>query len=145
MNWILIALLLRVAPLAFALEERHEHSGKPHTEETDDHADAEERRVSSDVGPGKAVTAADSKRGIQLSEKALKALGIKTRKASGAIPKEALVISRENAGVYRLREGWFQLLPKEQLRAGDEFVVEGAELLRVAELAAFEGSGGHSH
>jgi len=148
MKWILFALLLVGTQAVQALEERHEHSGTPHSEEDDAHEESEEQSVSSDVGPGKAVTAADPKQGIQLAVKAVEALGLQTRKVSALpvlVPKEGLVISREKTAVYRVREGWYKLVPLSDLRVGDEMVIQGSDLLRVADLAAFESGGGHSH
>ena len=159
-----ILMILGVVLPAWAFEERHADSGKPHSEEVESHEEEGDASISSDVGPERAVTAADPKRGIQLAEKAIQALQLKTRLISGDtfdLPREAIVASREETGVYRLRDGWFRLIHGDisgtgitvrfqpehaaDLRAGDAVVIEGAGLLRVADVAAFEGGGGHHH
>jgi multidrug efflux pump subunit AcrA (membrane-fusion protein) len=110
------------------------------------------------VGPGKAVTEADAKDGMKLSEAAIKRLGIVFQDAArGAVqelPAESLVLSREETAVYRLRGGWIKRVevrvqarsPKKvtvqsrDLRPGDRIAVAGAPFLRMAELDVF-GSG----
>lgn len=137
-------------------EEGEEHGEEGHEEEGEG--------ISSNVGPGNAVTAADPKRGLQLSEEAVKTLGIKTQPAPSEsfVPKSAIVTFKDETGVYRLRDGWYKLVEgytqpqnnrlrftpheKQDLRPGDKIVVEGAPLLRVAELDAFSGGeAGHGH
>ncbi len=144
MKYLILALMMGVSGHAVAYEEKHEHAGAPHNEQ-ESH---EEARVSSDVGPDKAVTAADPHQGIRLSPKAVQTLRLKMMRVASpnpALPQEALVATREEIGVYRLRDGWFQLVPTHELKAGDDVVVEGAGLVRVAHVAAFDGSGGHPH
>lgn len=157
-------------------DERHEHGDhedhaegkKEGHEEGDEHGEEgheeDEEEFSSSIGPGNAVTAADRKNGLQLSDDALKTLGVKTRPVptDGGLPNQAVVTFKDETGVYRLRDGWYKLIEgetrpqgnrvrftprkKEDLRPGDQIVVEGAPLLRVAELDAFSGGeGGHGH
>ncbi len=164
MRLFLILMILGVVIPAGALEERHPDSGKPHSEEADTHEEEDEAGISSDVGAGKAVTAADPKRGIQLSGKAVQVLQLKTKPVTSGslvLPHEAIVASREETGVYRLRDGWFRLIHGQvsgtgktvrfqpehstDFHAGDAVVIEGSGLLRVADIAAFEGGGGHHH
>ncbi|MBI4423515.1 MAG: hypothetical protein HY554_07305 [Elusimicrobia bacterium] len=116
------------------------------------------------TGQGKAVLEASAKQGLRLSAKALKRLGIKTQRLSGSggyrVPLPALVYSAEEVGVYRLRDGWYKHVDVEisskdrdsavvrsgRLRAGDELVIAGAPLLRVAELDVLGGEeAGHDH
>src|SRR5690349_1497449 len=96
MKWILVMLMAALIQSgAQALEERHHDSGAPHRE--DDHHDEEEGvpQASSNVGPGKAVSAADAERGLQLTLPAVRRLGLETIPVSGkapyAVPPEALV------------------------------------------------------
>lgn len=154
-------------------DERHEHgdsedhteggheTGEEHGEEG--HEEGEEE-LSSNIGPGNAVTAADRKSGLQLSAEALMTLGIKTQPipVHSRFPRGAIVTFKDESGIYRLRGGWYKLIEgetkpqgdlvlftprkKEDLLLGDQVVVEGAPLLRVAELDAFSsGEGGHGH
>lgn len=135
--------------------------------EADDHAHEGEEggggEVAASVGPGKAVTAASPKTGLQLSEKGVRTLGLRTAaigKAPFRVPVSALVYFQSEVGVYRLKEGWFKLVEitvvqknaseatvsSEELAPGDTLVVSGVGGLRVAELEAFGGSGeGHGH
>jgi hypothetical protein len=141
------------------LEENQGHEDRAHGEEH-----GEEEEFSSSVGPGNAVTAAEPKNGFQMSDEALKTLEIKTQPipANDAFPKEAIVSFKDEAGVYRLRDGWFKLIEgetqplgnrirftphkKKDLRPGDQIVVQGVPLLRVTELDAFSsGEAGHGH
>jgi multidrug efflux pump subunit AcrA (membrane-fusion protein) len=115
------------------------------------------------TGPAKAVLEANAERGMRLSEKAHKRLGIKTVRLMGTaplrVPTLALVASKEEVGVYRLRDGWYKHVEVEvsgkergsamirtgDLRPGDEVVVSGAPLLRVAELDVLGEEAGHDH
>lgn len=116
------------------------------------------------TGQGKAILEASAERGMKISDKALKRLGVKTVLLYGVgsfrLPAHALIHSEEEIGVYRLREGWYkhvevELLSKEKnfvvvrakdLRAGDHVVVTSAPLLRVAELDVLGGEeAGHDH
>lgn len=147
----------------------HEHDAR--TEEGhadgDDHGKEgqnEEEETSSSVGPGNAVTAADPQKGLQLSPEAMGTLAIESvpLPANGVLPKSAIVTFKDEVGVYRLRNGWFKLvegatknrnnnalfIPHRpgDLRPGDSVVINGAPLLRVAELDAFStGNAGHGH
>lgn len=141
-------------------EKGEEHEG----EEGVHHEEGEEEESSSSVGPGNAVTAANPETGFQLSEAALKTLGIRTQAllANNTFPKQAIVYFKDETGVYRLRDGWYKLIEgdtepqanrirftphkRQDLRAGDQVVIEGVPLLRVTELDAFSsGEAGHGH
>lgn len=109
------------------------------------------------TGPNKAVLEASEEHGLKLSDKALRRLGVKTTRLSGAgpfrLPAAALVVSREEASIYRLSDGWYKHLDVEivskdrgtvlvrakNLKAGDQVVTAGAALLRVAEMDVFGG------
>lgn len=149
----------------------HENGGEGRHEEGEEHDDQGkegheegEEEASSGVGPGNAVTAADREKGLQFSDEAVKTLGIKTQDAPEefTLPKSAIVTFKDETGVYRLRDGWYKLIEgearprgllvrfishrKKDLRPSDQIVVEGAPLLRVAELDAFStGEAGHGH
>ncbi|MBK7546272.1 MAG: hypothetical protein IPI56_11110 [Elusimicrobia bacterium] len=149
----------------------HENGGEGRHEEGEEHDDQRkegheegEEEASSGVGPGNAVTATDAEKGLQLSDEAVKTLEIKTQAAPEefTLPKSAIVTFKDETGVYRLRDGWYKLIEgearpqgvlvrfipqrKKDLRPGDTIVVEGAPLLRVAELDAFStGEAGHGH
>ena len=64
------------------------------------------------TGPTKAVLAASNEHGMKLSEKALRRLGIQTTRLAGAGPyrvsTKALIYSKEEVGIYRLRDGWYK-------------------------------------
>lgn len=149
----------------------HENGGEGRHEEGEEHDDQGkegheegEEEASSGVGPGNAVTATDAEKGLQLADEAVKTLEIKTQAAPEefTLPKSAIVTFKDETGVYRLRDGWYKLIEgearpqgvlvrfipqrKKDLRPGDTIVVEGAPLLRVAELDAFStGEAGHGH
>lgn len=135
-----------------------------HAEEEHPHHEEESEQVSSSVGPGKAVVAASAEQGFKLADKGIKLLGIQTVPLSGnppfKIPEEALVYFQENTGVYRLRAGFFKLIPikiqqkigseititSDELKRGDSVAHQGIGFLRVVELEAFGGGeSGHVH
>ena len=149
-------------------EHEHGHEGEEKDRQHSDHDGEEsgekehghdEEESTGGVGPNNAVTAADEHDGIKLSPKAIQFIGLQTTAYDGqTIPKLALVFYHDKIGVYRLREGWFKLLPvtlnrqsesplpqAEELRAGDHIVIQGTGLLRVAELDAFSTEVGHGH
>lgn len=145
--------------------EEHENGEEHKGEEGASHEEGEEEEeFSSSVGPGNAVTAANPETGFQLSDEAFKTLGIKTQALPGnnTFPKQAIVYFKDETGVYRQRDGWYKLIEgkaesqgnrvrfvphnRQDLRAGDQIVVDGVPLLRVAELDAFSsGDAGHGH
>ncbi len=154
---ILISLLI-LSPFSrvFAETENHpsDHKKEEH-EVAEDHElknhDPKGEEVSGNVGPGKAIEEVHEETGIRLSAKALKRLGIKTIPISpniSAYPPLALVKYQEETKIYRQRQGWFKLVTMNpnSFQAGDEIVVSGAALLRIAELDAFgSGEEGHGH
>lgn len=128
---------------------------------------ADEDEAPSSVGPGKAITAISEKEGFQLSEKAQRRLNLRfltlAQSEPYRLPAQALVYSQFEVGVYRLRQGWFKFVEVEkisspqpssaslsirssELQAGDQIVIQGTGLVRVADLEAFGGhEGGHDH
>lgn len=160
----LIALVFRLAlGQAYAGDGHGEHEGHGHSEAG--HSEHEEAEAQN-TGPGYAVTKADRHLGLQLSEQALKTIGLKiisfNPRPEFTIPHKSLVHEREKTGIYRLRDGWLKFIPisesaasdhhspqfiqSAQLQPGDQIVIEGAEFLRIAELDVFSGEGaGHHH
>lgn len=129
-------------------EHKDKHQGDEHKhDDHDEHSEhGEEEESTGGVGPGNAVTAADEHDGIKLSDKAQKAIGLKTETfISGDVMKSALVFHQDKVSVYRFKDGWFKLISVTELKSGDQIVVSGAALLRVAELDAFSTETGHSH
>lgn len=111
---------------------------------------AEEEIKSPAAGPGKAVLEASKEEGIKLSEKAKATIGIKTIRLSAnlEIARAALIHERGEFGVYVKKGEWFKYIEvgadnpsssnvkieSTKIRAGDEIVVSGVSLLRLAEL-----------
>ncbi len=145
-------------------EEEHGHEyGKVEKEEKG-HGDHDEEEGGARFGPDKAITAANKKDGIQLSEKAAKTLGLSYVAASGdgtfKLPFKTAVFFQDEVGVYRLKNGWHKLIEVQlisktmsevvvktsELKSGDQIANDGVPLLRAAELEAWGGSGdGHGH
>lgn len=152
-------------------EHDHDHAEKNHHEagheQGKEHSDEKnhDHEEASHVGPGFAVVKADHENGLQLSDVALKTIGVKTMPVEGntvTLPKNSLVREKTRTGFYRLRGGWFKMILIEtgifyasgaaqtitspELKAGDHVVIEGGGLLRIAELDVFtEDVEGHHH
>lgn len=124
----------------------------------------EEEGQSAKVGPDKGIIQADEHEGFKLSAEALKNFDLKFIKVDErtvfSIPTSAIVYSGEEVNVFRVRDGFFKridfktirktanevTLSSEQLKGGDQIVVQGISFLRVAELSAFSSSNaGHAH
>ncbi len=104
------------------------------------------------IGPEKAITNANKADGFKLSAIALKKLEIKTSKIQSKdsikIPTSSLVFFQSDVGIYRVRLGWFKLIPikilnksynettitSSEIKNEDEIVVSGSDLLRLADL-----------
>jgi hypothetical protein len=142
--------------------DEHGHGDK-HTDEHG-HGDKHDEEENSQVGPGKGIVSASENEGIQISPQAEKNFEIQRVKVPIQIqfdlPKSAIVTAGTEVKLYRYREGHykridFDLVAKsngkvtvksKELKAGDEVVVYGTGLLRIAEIAAFGGAPeGHSH
>ncbi len=96
--------------------------------------------------PVKAILETSATGEFRLSDKAIRTIGLvmqPIQSASETIPESALVHSLDKMGVYRFRKGWFKFIPLEtrsaELASGDQIVVQGVALLRVAEMDAFGG------
>lgn len=114
----------------------------------------------SGTGVGKAVLEASKKDGLRLSEQALKNIEVVTSPVSVTgplkLPLSALVFSQADVGIYRLRSGWFKFIEikiiakaktdatvqSAELKSGDLVVVQGADLLKLAELNVWSGGEG---
>lgn len=148
--------------LMVSCSAKNPHSDHDHHDEHESH----EHEEAQNTGPDKAVTKADPHLGLQLSEPAIKTIGLKTLpfnpSPSFAIPHASLVHERTQTGIYRLREGWFKFIPMPEnpasdhrspqsiqsadLKQGDQIVIEGASFLRIAELDVFSSEAeGHHH
>ena len=148
--------------------ETHRHGGEhgKENEHEGEHEEDGEEEMSSNIGPGFAVTEADHEKGFKLSEKAMKTLAFESKPfritASISLPTSSVVFFKDEAGVYRMRDGWIKLIEgeakvlggktsftpkgKSLFKPGDHIVTSGVPLLRVAELDAFSGSeSGHAH
>ncbi len=159
-----ISIFLRADEAAKQSKEDHHEDKEKHSEGGDEHEHGhEEEGSASRAGPNKALLAISEEHGIQLSDKAKQRLGLTyyslTNSGISSIPSQALVFSRDRVGVYRLRNGWFKFVEVQkkqadastvsiqspQLQAGDQIVVQGVGLLRVADLDAFSEEVGHGH
>lgn len=145
-------------------EASHGHADGEDDEHGHGHGDHEEEEGGARFGPGKAITAANKKEGIQLSEKASKTLGLTYVEVTGSgtfkVPLKSVVFSQDEVGVYRFKDGWHKIIDVEfvsktaseaviktsKLNSGDKLAKDGVPLLRAAELEAWGGSGdGHGH
>lgn len=179
-NFLLIKLfsgMLIVAPMWAEDPHDHKHGEVQHHEQEAPHKEdrheeehegeaGHDEELSSNIGPGFAVTEADHDQGFKLSEKAVKTLGLEWKPVQNAaaltVPSSSLVFSKDEAGVYRVRDGWIKLIEgeveitgksarfisqeKSAFRSGDQIVTAGVPLLRVTELDTFSGSeAGHAH
>lgn len=126
-------------------KEDHSHDEHEKTEAHDGHADHGEED-------------------FQISTQAEKNFEIK-RQSVGSnplqeVPKSALVTTGTEVNLYRYRNNHYKridfeivrktekilLIKSKDLKAGDEIVIHGTGLLRIAEIAAFGGAPeGHSH
>ena len=136
------------------------HDGHDHGEAESDH---DEHSGGKAIGPGKAIEEIDPMKGFRLSIEAVKTLEIELetyKKAEFAISKSSLVTSKSEKGIYRLRDGFFKLIPVEligktqngyvvkvsELAPGDQIVSNGAGLLRVADVYSTDSAEySHSH
>lgn len=115
------------------------------------------------IGKGKAIEEVDELKGFRLSKEAIKTLKLKLNTVNGSsfkISKKTLVTSNNLKGIYRFRAGYFKFLPAKITKEladgytvevngvdfGDQIVVDGVGLLRVADVYSTDKSEyGHSH
>ncbi len=142
--------------------EKHDDHEKhdEHAEDKSEGGHGDEEESTGGVGPNNAVTAADEHDGIKLSEKAIQTIGLKTEIWNGeSVSGQTIVYHQDKTSVYRLKDGWYKLVPvtiiskadnlvhitATELVSGDLIATSGVALLRVAELDAFSGEVEHSH
>lgn len=148
-------------------EKKEEHGDHDEKDEAghDDHADHDEKgEENPQVGEGKGIIAASAGDGIKLSPQATKNFEIVTIKIQNlnsiSLSKKAIVTAGDEVNIFRLRDGFYKrvdfitlkkeggqiLIKSNDLKLGDEIVVQGTGFLRIAEIAAFGGAPeGHSH
>ena len=165
----LVVLLAAMPGSTFSSEsgskkESHEEHSSDEKHDEEGHQHGEEEEGGGNVGPEKGIIEANERNGFKLSVEALKNFELKLKKLSGdgpwALPNAAIVHSGEERNIYRLRAGFFKridfetirkselerVVDSDDMREGDEIVVDGLGFLRIAELAAFGGvAHGHSH
>ncbi len=141
--------------------DKHDHEKHDYnTEDKSEGGHDDEEESTGGVGPNNAVTAADEHDGIKLSEKAIQTIGLKTEIWNGdSASGQTIVYHQDKTSVYRLKDGWYKLVPvtiiskadnlvhitATELVSGDLIATSGVALLRVAELDAFSGEVEHSH
>lgn len=151
-----------------AAEDSHAHDehkeNDEHDHEADDnHSDHDDHGGGKSIGQGKAILEIDEVKGFRLSKEAIKTLKLKLNTVAGSsfkITKKTLVASKDKQGVYRFRSGYFKFLSAEIIKEysdgygvevkgvefGDQIVVDGVGLLRVADVYSTDKSEyGHSH
>lgn len=154
-------------------EKEHQSSTEVSQSKEDGHQDhkeeasnshGEHEEENSQIGQGKGIVSASETEGIQISVEAEKNFEIKRVKFLEStifeIQKSAIVTAGTEVNLYRFRNGYykrvdFDLIKKSEktifikskdLKNGDEIVIHGTGLLRIAEIAAFGGAPeGHSH
>ena len=125
---------------------------------SDDDDDPSTEEASAFVGKNMAVVSASKTDGVELSDKAKVSIGIKTEKLppDHTVPSSALIHERSEVGIYVLRENRFKYveveienavgtrvkLESKEVSSGEDIVVEGAALLRLAEINVWSSSEG---
>lgn len=142
-------------------DSHDEHAHEGHDEDSEDEHD--DHGSSKAIGEGKAIEEVDETKGFKLSKEATKTIKVKTSPIAGKtieIPKGALVVSLNEKGIYRYRNGYYKFLKvaikdessnsyfifSEDLNSGDKIATEGVGLLRVADIYSTDTAEyGHSH
>lgn len=117
---------------------------------------ADEEAPKLKIGSGQAIEELSKNEGFRLSKKAIETLDIKTTKIGSdfKIPSKSLIHERGEVGIYVLRGDFFKFVEIEvlseqtkdvkiessKIRLGDQIVVQGASLLRLAEIDALNGA-----
>lgn len=149
-------------------DEEKGHKGHDDLEDDGGHDDhsghgGHDEHGSKAVGKGKAIEVVDEKKGFKLSPEAIKTLKLKLQNVDSnefLIEKSTLVVSKDLKGLYRFRGGYFKFYPVELKKEidgkylvkvpgvefGDQIVVKGTGLLRVADVYSTDTAEyGHSH
>lgn len=159
-----IILLLLVSSFIHCVCIANESNPRAHKKHrTNKHEGDKHREDSKSIGTKKAITVIDIKEGFKLSPEAIKtfSLGFKNVVTNLIqIKKSTLVVSRDLKGIYRLRDGFFKLIPVRiisenassykidpvDIIIGDQIVIKGIDLLRIADIYSTDKSDyGHSH
>lgn len=149
--------LLCIMGVSYASEHGHEEH---HDDEQEEHHDHDGGKA---IGHGKAIEEVDTIKGFKLSKEAISSLDIKFQtieRKPFSIQKSTLVAAKSIKGIYRYREGYFKfikvhfenevenkyIIDDQEIKLGDQIVVEGVGLLRVADIYSTDSSEyGHSH
>lgn len=150
-------------------DDDHGHEsggGEKHDDHDEDggHGGHGHEEGNENIGPGKGIVSASEEEGFQISPEAEKNFEIKRFKVPASaqfeIPKSAVVTAGTEVNLYRYRDSHYKrvdfvfvskadksvVVKSKDLKPGDEIVVLGTGLLRIAEIAAFGGAPeGHSH
>lgn len=173
MKYLILLLMITVSLLSFASEDDHNHDEKTEKEhhhdersnhdDHDDHGDHHAHGSTKAIGEGKAITVVDEEKGFSLSKESLDFMQVNFKNAIDSIieiPKEALVISRRDKGIYRLRKGFLKFVPVKNIQEkasnyqitlkdgefGDRIAITRTDLLRVADIYSTDTAEyGHSH
>ena len=87
-------------------ETHEEHAHDEHDEEGEDEHDHGSSKA---IGEGKAIVEVDETKGFKLSPEATQTIKVKTSSIAGKtieIPRDALVVSLNEKGIYRYRDGY---------------------------------------
>lgn len=143
-------------------EEDHDsdHQHEKEENEKDDHGHGHEEG-SKAVGPGKAIEMIDEKKGFKLNAAAESLMHLKfvdITQLPVKVNKEALVIAKNEIGVYRARQSFYKFIPLKkdargeyslsqgEFAVGDKLVTAGLDLLRISDVFSQDKSDyGHSH
>lgn len=152
-----------LAQFAGALEERHTGQHTIHSENVETTSRRElPAEMSGKAGPGQAVEAADPVLGFKLSDLAARTIGLSfvpvRQSGSVLLPREAIVHSKDEIGVYRFRDGWLKLIPGRitndgdrrqftslksgDLRSEDQVAVSAVPIVRVTDIYVFSAQEG---
>lgn len=169
MKKIFLILILLISHMTIFASKDHgdhgEHDDHEKEEKHKDHNDQDnhDHGSSKAIGKGKAIEEVKEQDGFKLSDEALKSLNVKLESINSSefkISKQSLVTSKNQKGIYRYRDGFFKFLEikilKEEsgdylvkcndLKFGDQIVVSGVGLLRVADVYSTDKSEyGHGH
>ncbi len=144
-------------------DDLKDHDKHDDHKESEGHSDHDAHGGGKAIGKGKAVEEVDEVKGFKLSKEAIKTLELKLLTVDGdefLIDKATLVTSNNTKGIYRFRAGFFKLLPvdlkKEEagkylvkvkgVDFGDQIVINGMGLLRVADVYSTDSSEySHAH
>lgn len=139
----------------------NEHNDEHNDEHGDDHGDDHDHGSSKAIGVGKAIEVVDDNNGFKLSKEAqekMKLAFFEIHQVPTVVKKEALVVTKDLVGVYRLRDSYYKFIPlkkdmknnfilsKEEFYLGDKIVVSGLDLLSISDVYSQDKSEyGHGH